>query len=567
MINRETLKIAKETWRRFMQALKWLVQSKSGTRAIIFFAMLLGLMIAINGLNVINSYVGRDFMSAIENRNQEAYYKFLFLYLVVFGLSTVVAVFFRFTEERLGILWREQMTGQMLDYYMDERKYYQLTMMNSVANPDQRIAEDVKAFTSTTLSFTLLILNGTVTAISFSGVLWSISPKLFVIAVLYSACGSLLTIYLGKRLIRLNYQQSDLEANFRAELIHVRENSESIALAHREGRFRARLHKRLYLLALNFRGLIRVNRNLGFFTIGYNYMIQLIPAMIVAPLFIAGEVKDFGVITQSAMAFAMLLGAFSLIVNQFQSISAFTAVTARLYQLNDAMHAAENFPTCSFQTEVATDRLVYEDVTLHNSDLSEVLISKLTMQVERGQCWLVTAPDEAKVALFRATAAVRECGGGKILRPSLDELLFLPERPYLPPGTLREILLRTGMENTIEDDQIDRVLTTLHLESALEHAGGLDQENDWDEIFSIGEQQLIAVARLLLAKPSFVFLDRPGSSLAKPVVGHVLELLKKANIGVMVLSKNGESRLRYDAVLKIAEDGSWQIQNAPPAKM
>ena len=134
---------------------------------------------------------------------------------------------------------------------------------------------------------------------------------------------------LGKPLIRINYNQLDMEANFRADLIHVRENAESIALLHREGRFKVRLKSRLEALADNFRRLIRVNRNLGFFTNGYNYFIQLIPALIIAPLFISGRV-EFGVITQSTMAFATLLGAFSLIVTQFQSISAFTAVTATL---------------------------------------------------------------------------------------------------------------------------------------------------------------------------------------------------------------------------------------------
>ena len=180
-------------------------------------------------------------MSAIENKNLSAFQAQALLYVLVFIASTVVAVLYRFTEERLGILWREQLTWRLTEAYLSQRAYYRLDSATGVANPDQRISEDIRAFTTTTLSFLLLIINGTLTAVSFSGVLWTISPRLFSVAVVYAICGSALTILLGKRLIRLNYHQFDMEANFRADLIHVRENSESIALAHREGRFKARL--------------------------------------------------------------------------------------------------------------------------------------------------------------------------------------------------------------------------------------------------------------------------------------------------------------------------------------
>jgi vitamin B12/bleomycin/antimicrobial peptide transport system ATP-binding/permease protein len=219
-------------------------------------------------------------MSAVENRNVTEFQTQSLYYVGVFAASTVVLVFYRFTEERLGILWREQLTRRLTEAYLTDRTYYRLDSASGVANPDQRISEDVRAFTTTTLSFMLLIISGTLTAISFSGVLWTISPFLFGVAVVYALIGSLLTIYLGKPLIRLNYHQLDMEANFRSDLIHVRENSESIALAHREGRFNARLNKRLNALTTNFRRLIRINRNLGFFTNGYNYFIQIIPALL-----------------------------------------------------------------------------------------------------------------------------------------------------------------------------------------------------------------------------------------------------------------------------------------------
>ncbi len=556
-------KLVRLTWNRFQGALVMLARSEQGPKALVFTVTLVVMMFAINGLNVLNSYVGRDFMSAIENKNLTAFQAQGMLYAVVFVLSTVVLVLYRFTEERLGILWREQLTWKLTEAYLSDRTYYRLDSTTGVANPDQRISDDVRAFTTTTLSFMLLILNGTLTAISFSGVLWSISPSLFAVAVGYAVVGSAMTILLGKPLIRLNYHQLDMEANFRSDLIHVRENSESIALAHREGRFKVRLKSRLDALTGNFRRLIRINRNLGFFTNGYNYFIQIIPALIIAPYFIAGEV-EFGVITQSTMAFATLLGAFSLIVTQFQSISAFSAVTARLHILSEAIEKTTHSNPCSITIEEAPERVVYEDVTLRTADNSRVLVENLNLEIKRGSRWLFTGPDDAsKVALFRATASVWDCGGGKIIRPGLDDILFLPERPYLPPGALREVLLRTGMENVTPDSEIIAVLRKLGLEETVERAGGLAADKDWDDVFSIGEQHMLSIARIFLAKPGFVYLDRPGSSLPKSQISIILDMLSAQGIASVILSKNGESRLHYDACLEIKPDGSWEVHLDP----
>jgi putative ATP-binding cassette transporter len=547
------------TWKRFRGAIRMLIESEQGPKAMICAATLVVMMLGINGLNVINSYVGRDFMSAIENRNLHAFESQALLYVLVFIAATVVAVLYRFTEERLGILWREQLTWRLAEAYLRERTYYRLDSATGVANPDQRIAEDVRAFTTTTLSFLLLILNGTLTAVSFSGVLWSISPLLFTVAVVYAVCGSAFAVVLGKPLMRINYNQLDMEANFRADLIHVRENSESIALAHREGRFKLRLKSRLDALADNFRHLIRINRNLGFFTTGYNYFIQIIPALIIAPLFISRQV-EFGVITQSTMAFATLLGAFSLIVTQFQSISAFTAVTARLQILSDAIEKAHHTKPCAIQMEESPDRVCYENVTLESADKSRVLVGNLNLEIQRGSRWLVVGQDDTpKVALFRATAGIWDCGEGRITRPGLDDILFLPERPYLPPGTLRDVLLRTGMESVTKDAEIMIVLHQLGLVAAVERVGGLDADKDWDDVFSIGEQHLLSIARIFLAHPAFVFLDRPGSSLPTPRIVTILDMLAGQGIGVVVFAKDAEARLRYDSILEIKPDARWEI--------
>src|SRR5215471_17358303 len=268
-----------------IRAMATFLKSPVGGKAGWLAAGLLTLMLSINGMNVLNSYVGRFFMSSIEKKDTSGFVLYAWMYAGVFALSTLFAALFRFCEERLGLLWRDYLTRRIVNAYIGTRTYLQLNHSTALTNPDQRMTEDVRQLTTTTLSFTLMIMNGTLTALSFSGVLWTISPMLFVIAVLYAAAGSALTIRLGRPLIRLNYQQSDFEANFRSELIRVREHAEGIALTGNEPGIQNRVMNRIDQLVANMKRIISVNRNLNFFTSGYNYMIQLIPTLVVAPLF------------------------------------------------------------------------------------------------------------------------------------------------------------------------------------------------------------------------------------------------------------------------------------------
>jgi vitamin B12/bleomycin/antimicrobial peptide transport system ATP-binding/permease protein len=333
----------KTTGNRFVRTVRNFAQSENGWKAKLIFAALVLLLLAANALNVANSYVSRNFMTAIADRDMSGFIRQAFIYVGVFAALTFVAVISRFGEERLGLLWRESMTQGIVRRYLSDGNYQSLKASGAVANPDQRISEDVRAFTVTSLSFTLMALNSVFTIIAFSGVLWTISPLLFGVAVLYAAGGSLFTFWLGRPLIKLNYDQLDKEASFRSGLIHVRDNAEAIMAAHEENSQLNQLLGRLDDLVANFRKITSINRNVGFFTTGYNWMIQIIPALIIAPAFIQGKI-EFGVISQSAIAFTTLVAAFSLIVTQFQSLSSFAAVTARLSALADAVGQAGDPP-------------------------------------------------------------------------------------------------------------------------------------------------------------------------------------------------------------------------------
>ena len=584
------LPIDRETWIRFTRAARNVARSEVGGKAKLLFATLLALLFGINGLNVVNSYVGRDFFTSIEQRSMDRFVFQAILYVLVFAASTAAAVFYRFTEERLGLVWREWLTRQLVTTYVEHPTYYRLNdhlaANGEIANPDQRIADDVKTFTTSTLSFVLLFLNGTFTVFAFAGVMWSISPLLFLVGVGYAAIGSLLTITFGYPLVGLNSVQLDKEASFRAELIHLQENAEQVALSRHEGRLRERLMRRIDELAANARNIIDVNRNLGFFTTGYNYLIQIIPALIVAPMFIRGQAQ-FGEITQSAMAFSQLLGAFSLIVTQFQSISSFSAVVSRLGSFAEAIEQAQsvglvanqvcehpNTPDCAIclpemssvhgsmaiKVREDDDGIMYEDLTLRTANDEKALINALTVSISPGTRVLVSGANQAaKSALFRATAGIWDTGEGWLMRPGPRRLMFLSERPYLPHGTLRELLLRPG-EEVPDDERIGRALATLDLTGVLERAGGLDAEQDWNCFLSLAEQQLIAFARMFLGAPQFAFLDRPTTTLGVEQVDRLLQTLSDHSITYVTIGEPADLDHRHDAVLHVAPDGSWSFE-------
>jgi putative ATP-binding cassette transporter len=542
---------------RFFRAVRNLANSEVGSRAKVMFAALFALLLAINGMNVLNSYVGRDFMTAIANRNKAEFVRQALLYIGVFAGSTIFSVVLRFAEERLGVLWREFVTRRAIELYLAEGNYYRLETTEELQNPDQRIAEDLRAFTVTTMSFVLMVLNSSFTILAFSGVLWSISPMLFGLAVLYAACGSYVTIVLGRPLINLNYDQLDKEANFRSALIHVRQNAESVLLAGRESGLRARLLKRLDDLVTNFRKMTSINRNVSFFTTGYNWMIQIIPALIVAPAFINREI-EFGVIGQSAMAFATLVAAFSLIITQYQSISNFSAVLARLNSLFDALE--RKLPAADAGIDLSEDdeRVAYEQLNLLSAQDGHSLLENLSISIPFGSRVLISGSNEAaKVALFRATAGVSTSGKGRIIRPGTEDLLFLAERPYLPPGSLRDVLLRKRREHSVTDEQIKSVLHELDLDPVLDRAGGLNVERDWGALLSLGEQQILAFIHVLLAAPRFVFLDRAGTALDSGLVRKILKMLSENAIGFMNIGEIDDAENLYNAILEIHDRGDW----------
>jgi len=542
-------------WRQLWLAIRRVLASEIGGKVRLLLSAILALLLLINALNVVSSYVGRDLMTAIEERSFSRFFANALLSVVIFSGLTLAAVVLRFIEERLGLLWREWLTAKLVSSYLEGGAYLRLKERADLGNPDQRMTDDARAFTATTLSFVLLLLNALFGIVAFSGVLWSISPTLFLASVAYAALGSLCTVALGRPLVRLNYDQSDREASFRAELVHVGENAESVALLQLEGRLHSRLRRRLSALVANMKRIVTVNRNLGFFTTGYNYGIQLLPPLIVGPLFMAGKVQ-FGVITQSAVAFAQLLGAFSLVINQFGSISSYAAVLVRLGSFSAALDRPRRMST-SLNAAGDAEQLVFDDLSLHSKSTGECLVAHLKLSVRTGTRLLVTGTDEARRALFQATALGRGVPEGRVLYPGEQRVLFLPERPYIPPATLRELIVRSGHEHDFSDGQLEELLRELGLGSALKRVGGLDLEGDFSHVLALGEQQLLALARVVFAQPAFVVLHNPATTLAPEQLEAGLARLDRANITYLTLGGTDAPPERYDAVLEIHAGGTW----------
>jgi putative ATP-binding cassette transporter len=319
----------------------------------------------------------------------------------------------------------------------------------------------------------------------------------------------------------------------------------------------------------NFRKIISVNRNLNFFTGGYNYMIQLIPALFVAPMFIAGGV-EFGVIGQSTMAFATLVGAFSLVVTQFQSISSYASVVARLSELVDASESAvvRDSKSC-LDCKMDAERIIYSRLCLRASDTDErLLLENLDATFVPGRTVLVTGPNpSAKMALFRATAGLHEAGSGSIQRPPLAKMAFVLEQPYLPPGSLREVLTPPGSE-PLPDVTILGILDELKLEVPGSAKHDFDSQRRWDDVLNLGEGQLLAIARALLSAPEFIFLDHLESALDSDEFALVRAAISRHGASAVVFSDGRSGGNGYDAVLHIAADGSWKWEEktaAPPA--
>jgi putative ATP-binding cassette transporter len=547
-------------WSRFLTVASPFFRSEERWVAFGLLGLLAVFLLALGALNVFNTYVGRDFMTALAEREVGRFFSLVALFGGVFVVLTIVAVFKSFTEERLRLRWRHWLTRHLSDRYLSGRAYYRLKARADVDNPDQRLSEDVKTFTEQALALLLILANSTVTLVSFSGVLWSITPWLCLAAVAYAAFGSFVTVWVGRRLVKLDVQQYRKEADLRYDLIQVRVQAEPIALLAGEADENHRLRRRLGDVVANMKGIIGLTRNIGFFATGFDYMIQVIPLLIVAPLYMRGDV-ELGTVTQAQMVFMYVMGAFTLIVKEFQRLTTFGAVVERLGLFCEVLDE-ESDTSAKTPIEAVEDdtRVAFEGLTLTTPKDGRLLVKDLSVEVRRGESLLIRGPcGSGRTSLLRAAAGLWTAGQGRIARPPLAQVMFLPQHPYLRPGPLRDQILYGSRERKKADDEILALLRELHLEALLGRVGGLDAEHDWSSILSRGEQQQLAFARLLLIGPRFAFLDEPTSALDKPEANRLYGALSETPITYVSVAADPALADYHDQILELGLDGGWAV--------
>lgn len=527
-------------------------------------SILLLLSISVSGLNVIISYVSNFFTTALAEKNQSEFWKFLYVYAGVFIIGIPMVSLYGYTRDRLGNFWRKWLTNQFIDHYFKDRAYYKLESQQQIDNPDQRISEDIKSFTITSLRFLLILLNSAIDIISFSGILWLISKQLTIFLLFYALFGTAITFLIGRRLIPLNFNQLRREADFRYGLVHVRDHAESIAFYQGEEQESLQIKHRFLQAFHNFNLLIGWQRNVDYFTTGYRYIVIILPSLIMAPIYFAGEIK-YGDITQANFAFGQVLSAFSIVVSQIEPLSAFAAGINRLATFSEALAPEEIAPDPGEPRidMVINSPLSLNHVTVNTPNYSKILVSDLSFMLQPRQGLLIMGESGAgKSSLLRVIAGLWRSGTGQLVRPDLQEILFLPQKPYMILGTLRKQLLYPHTNRQIEDQELNQVLELVNLNQIPKQVGGFDVELDWANVLSMGEQQRLAFARLLLTQPRYAILDEATSALDLQNEERLYQKLHDTKTTYVSVGHRLSLLKYHHQVLELQGDSQWRLVSA-----
>lgn len=530
--------------------------SEDRWRARGLLAVVVALNLSLVGMTVLLTYWQRAFYNALEAKDWDAFIALLFTwhtteaegflpsFTIVAALYILIAVYQLYLRQALQIRWRRWLTQVYLGQWLEGRAYYRMALTDpETDNPDQRIAEDARLFVDATLVLGLGLMNSLVTLGSFVLVLWSLSGPLTVlgieipgymvwVALIYAVAGTTLAHFIGRPLIRLNFTQQKVEADFRYALVRFRENVEGIALHGGEADEKRGLTERFHALMENWWSIMTATKRLTFFTAGYTQVATIFPIVVAAPAYFAGRIPLGGLI-QTSSAFGQVQGALSWFVDNYRELTEWRATVERLTGFTRAVRTARSAGSGPVAAKGSDAGLVIDDVTLTLPD-GRTLLEHGAARVAPGEAVVITgASGSGKSTLFRAIAGIWPFGGGTVSLPATGRALFLPQRPYIPLGSLKRAVSYPEDEAGFTDAQVAEALEAADLGHLVPR---LHEAESWDKRLSGGEQQRLALARALLLKPDWLFLDEATASLDPAAEERLYARLKERLPGTALIS-------------------------------
>ena len=523
----------------------------------------------------------RVFYDALQNKDAPVFWTQLGRFTYLAFAFIIIAVYKFYLTQLLEMRWRAWMTGHYLQRWLSNQAFYQMELARFTKesdktstdetqatpdNPDQRIQEDINQFTAYTVSLTMGLLNALVTLVSFVGILWGLSgdfgftiggtainiPGFMVwAAVLYCVVGSYISHAIGRPLNKLNFQQQQLEADFRHHMVRVREYSESIALDRGEKVEQSQLEFRFSKVLANYLQLLKTQKNLTWFTVGFGQAAVVFPFVVAAPRFFSGAIQ-LGQLMQIASAFGRVQDSLSWFVDNYSTLAVWRATTDRLTSFEESFSSSglEN------NAQEATDSIALEIRTL-NLALPDgsLLLHGANLHAQAGDRILLQGPSgSGKSTLFRAIAGIWPFVKGDIARPA--NTMFIPQRPYFPNGPLRDALAYPEPAASYTDDQL-----SLALQDALlpQLASRLDDSDAWGQKLSGGEQQRLAIARVLLKKPTWLFADEATSALDKEAEDSIYKRL----VGLVQQAQGAIISIAHRPSVAAFHDKTWTLVRQP----